>query len=140
MSSDALRRVHVRWMGNYRTHITVRGVHHLQGDETPQYGGEDAGPMPTEFFLVSIASCMCLAVYHVARKRRLSLDQLEVSAWGYKDMQAFRFNEIQVLVEANLDEIEKLVDLAKAYCFVSNTIIQGCPIHVTASQLEQREK
>ncbi|MCI0712770.1 MAG: OsmC family protein, partial [Chloroflexi bacterium] len=102
--------------------------------------GEDAGPMPTEFFLVSIASCMCLAVYHIARKRRISLDKLEVSAWGHKDMQAFRFNEIHVLVESNLDEIEKLVDLAKAYCFVSNTIIQGCPIHVTASQLEPREQ
>ena len=59
---SALRTVHVRWMGQYRTDISIRGVHKLGGDETPEYGGDDSGPMPTEFFLASVASCMCLAV------------------------------------------------------------------------------
>jgi uncharacterized OsmC-like protein len=129
-------------MGQYQTDISIRGEHHIRGDETPQYGGEDAGPMPTELFLAGIASCMCLAVAHVARKRQIPLDKLEVSAWGEKDMHAFRFNEIHMLVQANLEavELKKLSDSAKGYCFVSNTIIHGCPIHVTTGQLEQQEK
>ena len=53
---SALRTVHVRWMGQYRTDISIRGVHKLGGDETPEYGGDDSGPMPTEFFLASVAS------------------------------------------------------------------------------------
>ena len=33
-----LRRIHVRWLGDYRTEISVRGVHTISGDEIPQYG------------------------------------------------------------------------------------------------------
>lgn len=136
-TTKTMRRVRARWLGDYRTDISVRDVHHMKGDETPQYGGEDTGPMPTEFLLASVASCMCLAVFHIAKKRHITLDMLEVSAWAKKDMQAFRFNEIHVLVESNMEsaELDKLVNHAKNYCFVSNTIIQGCPIHVTTGLL-----
>ena len=131
--SEYMRHVHVRWLGEYRTDISIRGVHHVKGDETPRYGGDDTGPMPTEFLLAAVASCMCLAVYHIARKQRIQLNELEVGAWADKDMQAFRFNEINLLVQADLpaERLAKLVERAREYCFVSNTIIQGCPINVT---------
>lgn len=120
----------MRWLGDYRTEIDVRGIHKIKGDETPQYGGEDAGPMPTELLLAGVASCMCLAVIHVARKRRIELKDLAVSAEAEKDMHAFRFHIIDLLVEADLPqaELEALVNRAKAYCFVSNTLMHGCDI------------
>lgn len=127
-----LRRIHVRWLGGYRTEIDIRGVHRINGDETPRYGGEDTGPMPTELLLAAVASCMCQSLYHVARKKRLALNTLEIGASAEKDMQAFRFNEIHLTVQSDLppDKLEPLVELAKGYCFVSNTVIQGCPIHI----------
>ena len=128
-----LRTVHVRWMGQYHTDINIRGVHRLEGDETPEYGGNDSGPMPTEFFLASIASCMCLAVSHMAQKQRIELNNVEVSANAEKDIKIFKFREIHLDIQADLPsgKLQSLVQRAKKYCFVSNTIIEGCPIKIT---------
>ena len=128
-----IRTVHVRWMGQYRTNINIRGVHQLDSDETPEYGGNDSGPMPTEFFLASIATCLCLAVTHIGQKKKISLNNMEVSASGEKDPASFQFKEIHLQVQADLPntELQPLVMQAKKYCFVSNTIIKGCPINVT---------
>ena len=137
-----MRRIHVRWLGDYRTEISVRGVHTIKGDETPQYGGEDTGPMPTELLLAGVASCMCLAVSHVARKRRVTLENLAVSAEAEKDMKEFRFHLINLLVQADLPQakLDDLVERAKGYCFVSNTLLQGCDVQtVTQSTLAIEE-
>ena len=128
-----LRTVHVRWMGQYRTNINIRGVHQLDSDETPEYGGNDSGPMPTEFFLASVATCLCLAVTHIGQKKKILLNNMEVSASGEKDPASFQFKEIHLQGQADLParELQPLVMQAKKYCFVSNTIIKGCPINVT---------
>lgn len=128
------RRVRVDWLGEYRTRIDVRGTHQIQGDETPEYGGEDTGPMPTELLLAALGSCMCLAVAHVARKRRMALATLSVEVSGDKDLHAFRFQEIALLVRADLpqDQLVPLVEQARRYCFVSNTLSAGCSIQYTA--------
>ena len=128
-----IRTVHVRWMGQYRTNINIRGVHQLDSDETPEYGGNDSGPMPTEFFLASVATCLCLAVTHIGQKKKISLHNMEVSASGEKDPASFQFKEIHLQVQGDLPatELQPLVMQAKKYCFVSNTIIKGCPINVT---------
>ncbi len=132
-----LRTVHVRWMGKYRTDINIRGVHRLEGDETPEYGGNDSGPMPTEFFLASVASCMCLAVSHMAQKQHIELNNLEVSANAEKDMEIFRFKEIHLEIQSDLpsERLQSLVQRAKKYCFVSNTIIEGCPINIITKSI-----
>ena len=128
------RRVRVQWLGEYRTQIDVRGVHQIQGDETPEYGGADTGPMPTELLLAALGSCMCLAVAHVARKRRMEIAALSVDVAAEKDMAAFRFCEIALLVRADLpqDSLDPLVAQARRYCFVSNTLSEGCTITYTA--------
>jgi putative redox protein len=135
--SDLMRRIQVRWLGDYRTEISVRGTHTLNGDETPQYGGEDTGPMPTEFLLAGVASCMCLAISHVARKRRIPLQNLTVSAEAEKDMKEFRFHRIDLLVQADLPQeaLDDLVERSKGYCFVSNTLIHGCEVNTKTASL-----
>lgn len=128
------RRVHVQWLGGYRTRIDVRGVHELHGDETPQYGGEDSGPMPTELLLAAVGTCMCLAVAHVARKRKIAIGQLSLEIDAEKDMQAFRFRDIYLTIKADLpqDQLAPLVEQSSRYCFVSNTLAAGCEMHFTA--------
>jgi putative redox protein len=127
------RAVHVRWMGQYQTNINIRGVHELIGDETSEYGGNDSGPMPTEFFLASVASCLCLAITHIGQKKKILLNSVEVIASGEKDPKLFQFKNIHLEVQADLPatELQPLVMQAKKFCFVSNTIIKGCPINVT---------
>ena len=127
------RAVHVRWMGQYQTNINIRGVHQLIGDETSEYGGNDSGPMPTEFFLASVASCLCLAITHIGQKKKILLNSVEVIASGETDPKLFHFKNIHLEVQADLPatELQPLVMQAKKFCFVSNTIIKGCPINVT---------
>lgn len=126
------RSVRAEWLGDYKTNIIIRDTHHINGDEMPQYGGDDTGPMPTELLLAGLASCMCLAVTYMARKQRIEIHDVSVTAWAEKDMKEFRFQQINLRVEGDLptEEMEKLVNRAKPYCFVSNTLIQGCPILV----------
>jgi putative redox protein len=127
----------VEWLGGYRTQIDVRGVHQIPGDETPEYGGEDTGPMPTELLLASLGSCMCLAVAHVARKRRIAITQIVVGVDDEKDMQAFRFSDIALTLRADLpqEQLDALFEQARRYCFVSNTLIAGCTMHYTVESL-----
>ncbi len=134
---NSKRRVGVEWLGGYRTQIDVRGVHQMQGDETPEYGGEDSGPMPTELLLAAVGSCMCLAVAHVAKKRRIAITQLSLDIGAEKDMQAFRFRDIYLTIRADLpqDQLDTLVEQARRYCFVSNTLSDGCDIHYTVESM-----
>jgi putative redox protein len=131
------RRVQVNWLGGYRTAIDVRGVHHLQGDETPQYGGEDSGPMPTELLLAAVGTCMCLAIAHVARKQRLTLTRISLDVDADKDMDAFRFRDIFLVARVDLpqEQLDLLLQQAMKYCFVSNTLRVGCNLHYTAESL-----
>lgn len=124
----------MRWLGGYRTETNIRDVHYLLGDETPQYGGEDTGPMPTEMLLMAVGTCMCLAVVHIARKRHVSLGKVSVETAAMKDEKAFRFRSIQMVVHADLPQgqLDPLVNLAYRYCFVSNTLTQGCSVDVAA--------
>ena len=67
------------------------------------------------------------------QKKKISLNNIEVSASGEKDPTSFQFKEIYLEVQADLPatELQPLVMQAKKYCFVSNTIMKGCPINVT---------
>jgi uncharacterized OsmC-like protein len=93
--------------------------------------------MPTELLLAALGSCMCLAVAHIAKKRRIALARIAVDVSAEKDMQFFRFSEITVTVRADLpqEQLDPLFEQAKRYCFVSNTLIEGCRIHYTVESL-----
>lgn len=136
------RRVEITWQGGYHTQIDVRGVHQFSGDETPQFGGEDRGPMPSELLLSAVGTCMCLAIAHVAKKRRITLTRLWLGVDAEKDMQAFRFRDIFLHIQADLpqEQLTALVEQARRYCFVSNTLTAGCAIHYQSqSTLEAAE-
>jgi putative redox protein len=133
--------LHVRWLGDYRTEMDIRGVHRLQGDETPQYGGQDTGPMPGELLLAAVGSCMCLAVAHLAKKRRIALGTLTLEATAKKDENAFRIKSIHLTIQADLpqDKLEPLVERARGYCFISNTLAKSCPVLVAAESIPARQ-
>jgi uncharacterized OsmC-like protein len=132
-----MSRVKINWLRDYQTEIEVRGLHHLKGDEAPEYGGEDTGPMPTDYLLVAVGTCMCLAVAHVAKKRRLTLSQLKVGVSAHKHEQEFRFDSIDLLIQADLppDQLQPLIEQARRVCFVSNTIAAACPVSVVGESI-----
>ena len=77
--SDA---VVARWEGGWKATVTA-GPFSFTVDEPEDAGGTFTGPMPTEYFLGSLASCYALALAWCARKRGFELPDLSVSAVGY---------------------------------------------------------
>lgn len=109
------------WEGGYRCTLPVRQFE-ITVDEPPSAGGTDTGPMPTEVFLASLASCFTLSVYHAARKRSIELPDLSVRVSGlYKGL---RFDRLTVEVTSThpREEMETLIEPAIRYCYVSQTL------------------
>lgn len=109
------------WEGGYRCRIPVRGFE-IIADEPLDEGGTDTGPAPTDLFLASLASCFTMAVYHAARKRGIELADLTVKTTGHYE--GLRYDEIKIEVISShpREELEKFVERAKTWCYVSNTL------------------
>lgn len=111
------------WRGGLATDVTGRG-HSLRVDEPPEFGGEDTGPMPTEVMVAALASCFCLAVAWAARKRRIPLRDVRVRVQPHRAPGEPRHGAYDVWVESSTPDADlaPAVDLAKRYCWVSNTL------------------
>jgi uncharacterized OsmC-like protein len=117
------------WKKNYQVEVIARQFQ-VPVDEAPEFHGDDTGMMPTELFLCSLASCFCLALVYVARKKKIEVKDMRVNVRGQKNLLNFIFSKLTVEVDSSLppEILEDIISLAKKYCFVSNTISKSCPI------------
>jgi uncharacterized OsmC-like protein len=115
--------VSARHEEGYRFRLQA-GRHTIVSDQRQEYGGLDAGPMPGELFLTSVASCFGMAVYHVARKMRVDVPELALEVGGEKHADEFRFHSVSIAVRARCPQarLERMVELAKKYCFVTKSL------------------
>ena len=111
------------WRGGLAADVSGRG-HTLRVDEPPDFGGEDSGPMPTEVVVAALASCFCLAVVWAAGKRRIPLDDLKIDVQPHRPAGEPRHGAYDVWVHSSTPaaDLEPAVELAKRYCWVTNTI------------------
>ena len=127
-------RVEATWKKNYQVTVNARQFD-IPVDEAPEFSGDDTGMMPTELFLCSLASCFCLAIVYVASRRKIALKDLKVDVAGEKDRRKFLFSKCIINVKSSIarTSLEDLVDSAKRYCFITNTIKGGCPIEYSVN-------
>ncbi len=111
------------WRGGMACDVAGRGFS-LRVDEPAEFGGTDSGPMPTEMMVVALASCFCIAVAWAARKRRIDLADLEVDVQPHRQVGEPRHGRYTVRVRTSLDPevVAPAVDLARRYCWVTNTL------------------
>lgn len=111
------------WLGGYAATVEGRG-HEVAVDEPEWAGGQDAGFMPTELLCAALASCFCLALGHVARKRDLDLPGLRVSARAERAEGELRYGLVVVTATADVpgEELARLALRARRVCWVSNTL------------------
>jgi putative redox protein len=121
--------VSATWRGGWATDVRARG-HALRVDEPESAGGRDGGPMPTEVFLASLASCFCLAVGFAARKQGLQLVDLAVNVSAERAGRELRYERLAVVTTALADDatLAGLVEQARRYCWVSNTLAAGVAV------------
>jgi uncharacterized OsmC-like protein len=117
------------WRGGFATDVTARG-HTVRVDEPHTAGGGDGGMMPTELFCASLASCFCLAVGFAAAKRDLEVPGLKVSVAAERVAGDLRYEHFVVTTEAELEDdvLAKLVNRARPFCWVSNSLASGVTV------------
>ncbi|MGE5444833.1 MAG: OsmC family protein [Ignavibacteriales bacterium] len=117
------------WKRNYQVEVKARQFS-VPIDEAPEFHGDDTGMMPTELFLCSLASCFCLALVFVARKKTFEVKDMRVNVKGEKDLKNFLFSRLIVEIDSSLPSqtLQSIIPLARKYCFVSNTVSKSCPI------------
>jgi len=117
------------WKQNLRVKVKVRQFE-VNVDEPPQFHGEDTGMMPTELFISSLASCFCMALVFVAKKKRINFEDMTVKVSAEADTENLRYSKMTVTVASSLSNcnLESLIEQAKKYCYVTNTISHCCPI------------
>ncbi len=117
------------WKKNLQVNVKVRQFE-VDVDEPPQFHGDDTGMMPTELFISSLASCFCMALVFVAKKKRINLEDMTVKVNAEADNKHLRYSKMTVTVASSLsnNNLEALIEQAKKYCYVTNTISQCCPI------------
>ena len=121
--------VTARFRGGFRADVEARG-HRVAVDEPAEHGGEDAGVMPTELFCAALASCFCLAIGHVARKRSLAVPDLCVTVRSQRAGRELRYDKLVVECAAALDDdtLAMLIERARPFCWVSNTLAAGVEV------------
>jgi uncharacterized OsmC-like protein len=119
-----------RWRGGWRCDVDAGG-YELVVDEPPSAGGTGLGPMPTDLFLASLASCYALALTWAARKRGFELPDLEVTATGTYAGPRFAALELVVSTTADADQLTPLLEPARRVCYVSNTLDRAPAVTVS---------
>jgi putative redox protein len=117
----AERTVRTRWDRGMRA-VTQAGNFEVVVDEPETSGGTDTGPQPTDLLLVSVSSCIALALAWVARKRGVELLDLDVTAVGR--YAGLKFDKISVSISSASPRsvVEDLLPEAERVCYVSNTL------------------
>jgi uncharacterized OsmC-like protein len=110
------------WEGGYRCRLPIRGHEIIVDEPLSVPGGTDKGPMPTEVFLASLASCFTLSMYHAARKRSIELPDLEVRARGRYLGLRFEHLTVEVSSSCPREQLQALIEPAIRYCYVSQTL------------------
>ncbi len=107
-------------------------------DQAFEYGGDGTGPMPSEILLWSVAGCIGQTIIFIADKKNLELKNLEIHVEGNKNNQTFKLDSIDVHIHSDCksDVLENILNMAKKYCFVSNTISNGTRINYKAKGVE----
>lgn len=124
-------KVEARFLENYKFELTS-GESSIISDQSPKYGGDGAGPMPSELFLWAIASCMGQAIVHISGKLREEIGELRLTVEGMKHPEEFRYSRIIIRVQGDYpeDRLREIVTIASTHCFISNSLRDDIEIEI----------
>lgn len=119
------------------------GKHALLIDQPPEAGGDDTGPNPLQYSLLSLAGCISAIGRIVANQKKLPLRSMKITVRGEIDVAVllgkstenragFETVEVEVDVDADMSVEEKqaFLDEVDARCPVSDNMRGTTPVSV----------
>ncbi len=121
--------VQVKWLGKMAFQGTTPEGHNITMDASPDHGGENQGPRPTELVLQAVAGCSGIDIVDILTKMRLKLTSLEMEVTGERANESPRyFTKVKVhykLAGEGLtpEKVERAITLSlEKYCSVSQSL------------------
>lgn len=95
--------------------------HTFMIDKPPTSGGKDTGPMASEFFLASLASCHITTAHKVAEKRQQKIEKIQIRGSLHLNGDLIEKIELDIKVHGKLsrDEVETVFRLTERICTIS---------------------
>jgi uncharacterized OsmC-like protein len=132
-SEKELPHVVVRGLAESFEQEITTGKHQLVADEPVSAGGNDSGPDPYDYLLVSLGVCTSMTVGFYARRKQLPLEKITVSLW-HSRIHARDCEECETK-EGMLDRIDVEVELTGSLSAEQDAklmeIAAKCPVHRT---------
>lgn len=118
------------WQGGKKGKFTIEDKPSLEIATPEEFGGPKGYLSPEDLFTASVNSCLMTTFLYFADKKRIKIKSYASETVGTlsKGLKGFHFSEIEVKIDvlAEDNEVQKkipdLIELAKKYCLVSNSI------------------
>lgn len=112
--------VEVETVAPKTTRATARH-HAFFVDKPSDKGGTDKGPMASEYFLASLASCHITTAHKVAEKRRVNLERVKIraGAWFDGDLMTKILLDVHVKGSLSDEDRETVFRLTERICTIS---------------------
>lgn len=120
LSENEPETVSVESIGPVTTRARARG-HRFVVDKPNSSGGNDEGPMASEYWLAALASCHVTTAQKVAQKRKLEMSGVTIEAkqWFAGDLIERVHLDIAVHSSASQQEIDTVFRLTERICTIS---------------------
>ncbi len=110
--------------------------HNVLCDRPQAKGGDDAGPMGGELFLIGLGGCFMSNLLAAAKAREIVAQDFTVAITAQLEGTPPRFTEVNMAVSADYpdrQEVEKLSVIAERGCIVANTIKDAVALTITVA-------
>ncbi|WP_340106220.1 OsmC family protein [Rhodohalobacter sp. 8-1] len=132
-TSDKKKIVHIHiGTQNYKTSLTA-GNHELTADEPQSVGGQDTGPDPYDYLLMSLGSCTAITLRMYIERKKWKVDDIYVELRHFKDHaedcedcdeESAKIDKIEeeIIVKGDLsdEQLDKLLEIS-----------HKCPVYKT---------
>jgi len=113
-------------------------------DEPPTLGGTDHGAMPVEYTLASLAGCLNVVAYVIAKELEIEIKSLKIHVEGtinpdkfligdFTDRAGFKDISVKLDVDSDADPalLNKWLEVVEARCPVSDNLMNPTSLNLT---------
>lgn len=121
-------KVDIQWKGNMHFDTQTSSGHTITLDASPEVGGENLGPRPTEVLLSAAGTCSGIDIVDILRKMRLEVKSFSMEVSGERAEEfPKRFTKVHMHYrlegELPIEKVRRAVELSvEKYCSVSNSL------------------